>query len=776
MRTLRDNLNGLRDANSRAALMAMLRRRFLIRDDESSRRGLTDARRPGNGFGIIETAEGADGLNSHSKKTLAVHGLRPQYQTCSPKFRELKALGMNRARALNQVGKTGRPPFWPSSSRGLILLPLLLLMAGGLLAQETNAVSPEAYKKMSLTELMDLDVTSVSKQPKPYGQAPAAIQVITSEDISRSGASSLPEAMRLADNLEVAQKNSHDWAISARGFNTALGNKLLVLMDGRSVYTPLFSGVFWDVQDYLLQDIDRVEVISGPGGTLWGANAVNGVINITTKSAKDTQGLYVEGGGGTQLRDFGGIRYGGTLASNVYFRVYGKYFDRNDEVFTNGTDAADSWNMGRGGFRVDAEPSLEDTFTLQGDYYAGHEGVITGGRANVSGGNVLGRWSHVFSDRSDLSLQLYYDRTHLSDPIPAFVAGSLTLAPAGVLVDDLDTYDLDFQHHFRLADWNNIVWGLGYRFMHEADQNAPGIAFLPPTLDHHLFSGFVQDEITLRENLFLTLGTKLEHNDYTGLEVEPSARLQWNVTPRQMLWAAVSRAVRTPSRIDRDLSQPGPGAPLILLKGGSDFQSETVIAYELGYRAQMTSKLQTSLSTFYNDYDHVRSTVTNSTLDVFNLPIPFIFQNNLEGKTYGFELSANYQLLDWWRLHGGYDLLKEDIRVKPGKSDINNALNETADPQQQFSIRSSMDLPKNVSFDTGLRWVDTLHNNNGAVVGTVPSYFELDARAAWRPVKSVELSVVGQNLLHDHHPEYGFPGPTREEINRSVYAKISWQF
>jgi iron complex outermembrane recepter protein len=656
------------------------------------------------------------------------------------------------------------------------VISLVSLLVTPAFGADTVSESTEAYKKMSLTELMDLDVTSVAKQPEPYGQAPAAIQVITREDISRSGASSLPEAMRLADNLEVAQKNSHDWAISARGFNTALANKLLVLMDGRSVYTPLFSGVFWDVQDYLLQDIDRVEVISGPGGTLWGANAVNGVINITSKSAKDTQGLYVEGGGGSQLQDFGGVRYGGVLTSNVYYRVYGKYFDRDNEVFGDGKDASDSWNMGRGGFRVDAEPSLENKLTLQGDYYAGHENVMTGGRANVSGGNLLGRWSHTFSESSDMSLQLYYDRTHLADPIPAWAVGPVTLAPAGILTDNLDTYDLDFQHHFVVAGWNNIVWGLGYRFTREMDKNAAALALFPPTLDHNLFSAFLQDEITLRDNLFLTLGTKIEHNDYTGVEVEPSGRLQWNVTSNQMVWAAVSRAVRTPSRIDRDLSQPAPGGLLVLLQGNRDFESETVIAYELGYRAQPTTKLQTSVSAYYNDYDHVRSTTTNSTLDSLKLPFPFFFQNNVAGKTYGFELSANYQLLDWWRLHGGYDLLEEDLSIKPGKADINNALNETADPEQQFSIRSSMDLPKNVDFDTTLRWVDELHNNNGATVGTVPSYFELEARVAWRPVKNLELSIVGQNLLHDHHPEYGFPGPTREEIVRNVYGKISWQF
>ncbi len=467
----------------------------------------------------------------------------------------------------------------------------------------TNA---PAYKKLSLEELMDIEVTSVSKMPEPYGQAPAAIQVITGEQIRRFGASRIPEALRLADNLNVAQKGSQGWGISARGFNTDLANKLLVLMDGRTVYTPLYSGVFWDVQDYLLADIDRIEVISGPGGTLWGANAVNGVINITTKSAKDTQGLYVEGGGGSQLRGFAGARYGGTLASNVYFRVYGKYFDRNSEVLPNGDSASDSWNMGRGGFRIDAEPSSQNTFTLQGDYYAGHEEVRTGGTAGVAGGNILSRWSHTFSEDSAMSVQLYYDRTHMAVPKPASV-----FLPAGTLRDDLDTYDLDLQHHFRLGERNQIVWGLGYRFTHDKVENAPTVGFLPTHLDHSLFSGFVQDEITIVEKVRLTLGTKVEHNDYTGVEVEPSGRLQWSPTAKQMGWGAISRAVRTPSRIDRDLINPtglpAPPFPANILQGGASFESETVIAYELGYRAQLASKVSTSISAFYNVYDNVRS-------------------------------------------------------------------------------------------------------------------------------------------------------------------------
>ncbi|MDB6019021.1 MAG: TonB-dependent receptor [Pedosphaera sp.] len=631
-----------------------------------------------------------------------------------------------------------------------------------------SSEGPAAYKKMSLAELMSLDVTSVSRQAEPYGQAPAAIQVITQDEIRRSGASSIPEALRLADNLNVAQKNSHDWAISARGFNTDLANKLLVLIDGRTVYTPLFSGVFWNVQDYLLEDLDRIEVISGPGGTLWGANAVNGVINIISKNAKDTQGLYVEGGGGTVLQDFTGVRYGGTLASNVYFRVYGKYFDRGNEVFTNGMDANDSWRMGQGGFRIDAETSPQNNLTLQGDLYGSDVNVPSGGQGRASGGNLLGRWSHVISDESDMSLQLYYDRTHLYDPI------SNQFGTANYLTDDLDTYDVDFQHHFVLGERNRVIWGAGYRFTHDVVGEAANLAFLPPVLNHNLFSGFVQDEIRLLEHVSLTLGTKLEHNDYTGFEVEPNARLQWNLTTNQMLWGAVSRAVRTPSRVDRDIREPN--GPIAVLAGMPSFVSETVIAYELGYRAQLSQKVSGSISAFYNDYDNIRSTsITPGGL--FGV-LPLFFANNLQGETYGFELSADYQVLDGWRLHGGYDLLKEHIHVKSGQTDLNNGLNETADPQQQFSLRSSFDLPAHLELDTGLRWVDQLSLNNNGSPSIVPSYFELDARLAWHPTPRLEIAIVGQNLLHDHHQEYGTPNalPVQEEIQRSVYAKVSWRW
>ena len=653
----------------------------------------------------------------------------------------------------------------------------LILSAAPAIAQDAyqRTPAPVSLKKLSLEELMNIEVTSVSKEPEKLSDAASAIQVITGDDIRRSGASSIPEALRLADNLEVAQKNSRSWAISARGFNTDSANKLLVLMDGRSVYTPLFSGVFWDQQDYLLEDIERIEVISGPGGTLWGANAVNGVINIISKSAKETQGLYVESGGGSVFQDFVGARYGGTLAPNVYFRVYGKYFDRAGQVFPNGNGASDSWRMGQAGFRIDAEPSSDNSLILQGDFYGGDENLPTGDNARVNGNNVLGRWSHTFSEDSGLSLQVYYDRTHLTDPIPAN-----QFAPAGTLLDDLDTYDLDFQHRFRLGGFNRLVWGLGYRFTHDDVENAPALAFVPTTLERHLFSAFVQDEIAIARNVALTLGTKLEHNDYTGFEFEPGVRLAWSPIEQQTIWAAVSRAVRAPSRVDRDIRLPTPGAaPVVhdLLIGGANFESETVIAYELGYRAQLGPKVSGSISTFYNEYDDVRSTSLSPPDPVFGLPFPLFYENNLEGETYGIELSANYQAFDWWRIRGGYSLLQEDIHIRSGAMDFNQALNETADPQNQFSLRSAMDLPGNIEFDAGLRWVDSFRFNNEGTPNTVPAYFELDARLSWHATKRLEFSLVGQNLLHNHHLEYVISSPNpREEIVRSVYGKITWRF
>jgi len=682
-------------------------------------------------------------------------------------------IGWPRANIFSRVVFQAALPIVGSAARrerACWMLALLLLVgrAGAQSVPETTDLP--ALKEMSVDQLMNVEVTSVSLFPEKLSQAASAIQVLSNDDIRRSGATTLPEALRLADNLEVAQKNSHDWAISARGFNTELANKLLVMIDGRSVYTPLFSGVYWNVQDYLLADVDRIEVVSGPGGTLWGANAVNGVINVTTKSARDTQGWYLEGGGGAPASDFAAVRYGGTLAPNVYFRVYGKFADVGQETLADGSGGADSWTSRQGGFRLDDLRSPADTLTLQGDAYHDRDGLQTGGSSVSSGDNLLGRWVHTLPDQAEVRLQLYYDHTHFLDPIPALSLPGIVAAPAGILTDDLDTYDLEFQHRFWPGRYHHVVWGFGYRQTDDRNVNAPALAFFPADRSLNLYSGFVQDEAELRDDLFLTLGSKVEHNDYTGFETEPNARLRWNLTPANMIWTAVSRAVRTPSRVDRDLSEPTPPYRVVL-RGSDQFAAETVVAYELGYRTQLGDRVALALSTFDNDYGNVRSTsITPGTI------LPFYFANNLEGETHGLEFSGDWQVAANWRLHAGYDLLREHLHVKPGQFDLNAALNETADPRQQWSVRSAVDLPGGIEWDAAFRWVDSLVTNSGPTPEIVPGYYELDTRVGWHPVPQLELALVGQNLLHREHAEFGAPGPTSVDIGRTVYGKATWSY
>ena len=636
-------------------------------------------------------------------------------------------------------------------------------------ADESSSVAD--LGELSIEELSQLEVTSVSRRVEKLSETPSAIQVVTGEAIHRSGASSIPEALRLASNLNVARQNAVEWIISSRGFSSDVGNKLLVMMDGRTIYTPLFSGVIWDRHDYILEDIDRIEVISGPGGSVWGANAVNGVINIMSRNARDTQGFYVEGGGGNELQAFGAARYGGKAGDDTWYRVYGKYAQRDEMVFPGGSDGSVDLQMAQGGFRVDSEFSEIDTFTLQGDYYYLEEDLRPlDDQGETNGGNILGRWTRTFNAGSDMSLQVYYDRTDLRLPVPAFAIGTIVLAPAGTFKDELDTIDADFQHSFRLGARNRFVWGLGYRYTNDHLDSAPSLGFFPEHLEQDLYSGFIQDELmVIQDKVYLTFGTKVEHTDYTGWEFEPSARIRWSINDRHMLWAAVSRAVRTPSRIDRDISQGSPPF-FVLLAGGKDFKSDKVAAFEAGWRGTIGSGVSASLSTFYNVYNDIRSTSFSPAV------FPLFFENNVEGETYGMELSVSYQPFDWWQLRAGYNFLESGLRVSPGKFDFNNALNETADPKNQYSLHSTMELPHDFDFHAGFRWVDQLPTNNAGVLTYVPAYAELDLRLAWQPVESLELSLVGQNLLHEDHPEFGVPGPGREEIEPGVYGKISWTF
>lgn len=645
---------------------------------------------------------------------------------------------------------------------------------------ETNTEILSEFKKMSLSELMDQEVTSVAKKPEPYKTAPASIDVITSDEIQRSGVNNLPEALRLADNLDVEQLTSSQWDISARGFNTSgFSDKMLVLMDGRSIYSPLLAGVIWNLQDYLLPDIDRIEAISGPGGTLWGANAVNGVINIITKNAKDTQGLYTSAGGGSWLETQEAARYGGTLASNIFYRVYGKYSQYGAERYPDGSSAHDQWNRGEGGFRIDSEASPDNLLTLEGNMLGGDNDAAPGGEGmqvaegTSSDGNILGRWTHTYSEDSDMQVQAYYDRTHLAGPFQAVYTNGVVEIPEGLLRDDLDTADISFQDRFPAGTRHDIVWGLEYRFTHNVTQPAPLVDFIPNTLDQNLYSAFLQDQIKLCDRVYFIAGSKLEHNDYTGFEWEPTARLQWNFTDKQMLWGAVSRSVQMPSEYDRNLYEPSPNYGLLLANGNSTYESESVIAYELGYRAQFGKYVSGSLSSFFNDYDHLRS------LNLTGGGFPAYWANDDRGETWGFELSVNYQPLSWWRLNAGYDFLQENIYVKPGAVDLDAGFGDTADPENQVFLRSSMDLPHNIELDANGRWIDAAPFNNGPSQGSVPAYFELDLSLGWHVTKNIELSITGQNLLHDQIAEAGYPNNSpqnQEEIVRSVFGKVTWQF
>jgi iron complex outermembrane recepter protein len=632
----------------------------------------------------------------------------------------------------------------------IILLPAMVL------AQKTSLDSPSAsiaeLKKLDMGALMDIEVTSVSKKAEKLSDAASAIQVITHDDIRRSGAANLPEALRLATNLQVAQVNSSQWAISARGFNNVLANKLLVMIDGRTVYTPLYAGVFWDVQNVLLDDIDRIEVISGPGGTLWGANAVNGVINIITKNAKNSQGLLVEAAAGTELRGLGNIRYGGQIGKQVYFKAYGTAFKRDNTINLDESDANDAWTMAQGGFEFDWDATEKDAVTLQSNLYDNRPNPDGTEALVARGHNVMSRWTHSQSENSDFQLQVYYDQTWRD-----FQNG---------FTEKLRTYDVDWQHRFSLGKSHEIIWGLGYRLMDHEVENTELLKFEPAHKHLHLYNIFVQDQFSIiKDRLLLTVGSKFEHNSFTGLQIQPNGRLALSILQDHTLWVSVSRAVRTPARIDRDFRlSTSPEIDLVI--GNDEFKSEKVLAYELGWRFQSPSQFNLSLATFYNIYDYLRTAEPGP--PPLNLPITI--GNGLEGETYGAEISGTYQPLEWWRIRGGYTFIKKELSLKPASKDLNEGNAESNDPEHQFLIQSTMNLPSNIEWGFVVRHISELPDPR------VASYWGLDSRVSWMPTKTIEISLVGQNLLNDRHVEFARSSPTTRSMERGLYGKVGFRF
>jgi iron complex outermembrane recepter protein len=668
-----------------------------------------------------------------------------------------------------------KPPYALAPSA--LATALLLCAAEHAVAAQDLTASTGALKRLSIEQLMDIEVTSVSRSPETLSAAAAAVSVLTDEDIRRSGATTIPEALRGIPGLHVARRNANSWAVSSRAFSSVNSEKLLVLSDTRSIYTPLVSGVAWDVQDYLLQDIERIEVIRGPGASLWGSNAVNGVINITTKHARNTQGSLLSAAVGTE-EGSAAVRSGGTFGESGFFRVFGQYTDRN-ATFHPGAASSDDWRIGHAGFRADWDASEDDALTVQADLYRANIGqfapaVSVIGRpgptgnleVDASGGNLLGRWRRQLDGGSDLQVRAYFDSTHRDDPS---------------FHDDLDTFDLDLQHRYLMSARHEIVWGLNYRYTDNTNRSKAVFALAPENARDQLISGFAQDQIALSDALRLTLGTKLEHNDFSGFEVQPSVRLAWDVAPRQNAWAAVSRAVRVPTRIERDVAievTPPGSNPRAVLLGNDDFEAEELIAYELGYRWQPLDALALDLALFHNRYEGLGSVEQGTpTLDPASgiVTVPFLNVNLTDARSQGAELLAAFSPRADWRLIGSYSYVYLDMQ--PHGLDLNRSeYLEGTTPRHQFSLRSLLDLPGELQLDAHLRHSTKLERQPEIAVGPgIEGYTELDLRLAWQASEQLELSLVGQNLLDDHHAEFGTPD-ARGEIERSVYGKVTWQF
>jgi iron complex outermembrane receptor protein len=634
----------------------------------------------------------------------------------------------------------------------------------------------DALKRMSFEELMTVEITSVSRTEESLREAAAAVAVVTPERIRRSGATTLPDALRLVPGLHVGEQTSSTWAVSSRGFSSINSEKLLVLSDTRSIYTPLFSGVNWSVQDYLFEDIERVEVIRGPGAALWGSNAVNGVINITTRSARDTHGTFVEAGAGTFDRAWLEARYGDETSGGVNYRVYGKYLDR-DATSAPTLTTEDSWNLGHVGFRTDFDRGAQDSFTVQGDAYDGDVSQLAPGTEiigrpgptppylmKLSGGNVLARWRRNSGDGSDMQLRAYYDYTRWDDPS---------------FLDTLHTFDIDLQRRFNLGSRHEILWGAAYRHTANTNKGRNVFALAPEKSTDQLFSGFVQDQIAFGEKMRLTLGTKLEHNDFSGFEFQPSARMAWLARDNQTLWFAISRAVRVPTRLERDIfiDITDPAAdPVGRLLGSDDFGSERLIAYEMGDRWQPLETLSFDLALFYNDYDRLASLEFGTPfLDTDGRTIiPVINENLTTGQTYGAELLVEWQPVEEWRLTASYSHV--DMSLTAHGEDLNRGeWIEDTTPRDIAGLRSLLTLGTRIEIDAQLRYLSRIERQPSVVTGEgLDGYTELDVHLGWRANEHWDLALVGQNLLHDEHAEFG-PVERRGALERSAYLKATWR-
>lgn len=654
---------------------------------------------------------------------------------------------------------------------------------------DTSSQDVPDITTMSVEDLMNMQVTSVSKRSQKVADAAAAVFVITQDDIQRSGARSIPEVLRMVPGLEVARIDENKWAIGSRGFNGRFDDKLLVLIDGRSVYTPLFSGVYWDVEDVMLEDVERIEVIRGPGATLWGANAVDGVINIITKPAKETQSGFMKAEGGDEELTADSVRYGGKIADKGFYRAYMKGFDWGSSTSLAGANADDGWNQMRGGFRSDWTLTGKDSLTVQGDMYKSTEGETLTipllsapysstffNTGDYSGGNLLTRWTRNLSGGNSVTLQAYFDRTNYADN--------------NLFVDHESVYDVDFQHDFHIGHAHEFVWGAGYRSIQDRNDATMTVAVTPTQRDYNLYNAFLQDEVSMFDaRLKLTVGSKFEHNDFTGFEFEPNVRAVASVSKDQSVWGAVSRAVRTPAITEEGLrlnegvvppNDPPFNLPLPVVEsiyGSTSFKSEDMIAYEVGYRVQVKSSFSADVAAFYNSYTNLLSAepgtpFTEGSPTPTDLVYPFVASNKMSGGTYGVEPFFNWKALPRWKVFGSYSYLQMDIHKNADSLDPTPDIPNGQNPKHQIFFQSSLDLPKHISQDFSVRYVDSLPSL------AIPSYTSLDAGVRWNPVPNMQLSFNGQNLADNRHIEFipDFINTVPTVVTRTFYGAVTYSF
>jgi iron complex outermembrane recepter protein len=652
----------------------------------------------------------------------------------------------------------------------LLFVTLLSAPAGPLRGQ--NAPN---FKTLSLEELLDIDVSSVERMETRLSDTPAAVAVLTAEDIRRSGATSLPELLRHVPGVEVARKDSDHWSVTVRGFGSQFSKDVLVLIDGRIVYTPLFEGVFWEVQDVLPENIQRIEVIRGPAGTIWGANAVNGVINIITKDAKFTHGELATLRAGVVDRAAAGARYGGGNGNTFDYRLNLNAFNRGAEFHPDG-QRYDQWRMKQAGFRLDGAPSSSDSWMLKGDIYNGSSGeaavigsfnppgqVALVGTDVVSGANLIGQWRRKLDGGSAVQINSYYDLTNRRAPH---------------FIEHRNTFDVDFLHSLRSRHEQNLTWGLQARISPSRfTQTIPTLKFAPQRKTNSVYSAFVQDEIRSGSgNVSLTIGSKFERNNYTGLEIQPSARLLVKPSAQHSIWASVARAVRTPARTDEDIDltffvQPGLYASVI---GNRNLKPEQLIGYEAGYRSIVGERLGLDVAVFHNDYDNLMDvgtgSVSSSTSPIPHALIVLPWANGIEARTSGFEIAPDFRPYSSWRIKSSYSFVHVDAKNKPGNSDINTVLNfEGSTPKHLAALQNTLDISKRFEFDQGLRYVSSLPAQH------VRQYVTTDVRFSWHINDELEFSLVGQNLLQPHHAEFGRDLPPIVEIRRNAYVFLRWQ-